>query len=313
MQSGFQIRVALTGGTGFVGRHLIDELLDCGYQVKALVRPHHYLGEDTSGVEWIRGSLESRASLEKLMDGADFVIHLAGLVKGVHYEEFAKVNVSGTGCLVDTLQSVAPRSKLLLLSSLAARHPDLSHYACSKRSGEILLENSALSDWTIFRPTAIYGPGDTELLPLFRLIGRGIKPVIGMQKGQISLLYLEDLVEAIKSWLIHSSQASGKYYELADSHLGSYTWQMIGDIINQQAGHKLPLSVPVPAAALLAASKINHFCARWLRYQPMLTPGKVREILHSDWRCDLNDIHRDLGWVPSYPLAKGLQAMLNWQ
>lgn len=305
--------MALTGSTGFLGSHLVSALLAVGYKVKALIRPHHYLGDDTSGVDWVRGSLEQSASLEALVDGADYVIHLAGLVKGVHYEEFAKANVSGTGHLIDAIQSTAPNAKLLLVSSLAARHPDLSHYACSKRSSEILLENSALKHWTIFRPTAIYGPGDTELLPLFRLIAHGIKPVIGTEKTKLSLLYLEDLVRAVMAWLIHSSQAFGKCYELADSNLGSYSWEEIGNMINAEVGRNLAIMIPVSPTALLAASKINNFFAKWLRYQPMLTPGKVREIMHPDWRCDLNDIDRDLAWTPNYSLDKGLQAMLNWK
>lgn len=305
--------MALTGSTGFLGSRLVRALLESGYKVKALIRPHHYLSDDTSNIEWVRGSLESSAALEELTGGVDYVIHLAGLVKGVRYEEFAKTNVSGTGHLIDAIQSTAPSTKLLLVSSLAARHPDLSHYACSKRSGEILLESSTLKNWTIFRPTAIYGSGDTELLPLFRLIAKGVKPVIGADKANISLLYLEDMVQAVMAWLVHSNQAIGKSYELADSHLGSYSWEEIGNMINAKVGRKRSITVPVPSIALLAVSKINNFCATWLNYKPMLTPGKVREIMHPNWRCDLTDADRDLAWTPSYPLTKGLEAMLNWK
>lgn len=311
MQPSFQPTVSVTGATGFLGRHLIRSLLANGYKVKALARTHHYLRRESASVNWVRGSLDHYPTLAELVSGADFVIHLAGSVRGASYEDFACANVTGCSYLIEAIKQMAPEAKCLLVSSLAARHPELSHYACSKRSGEILLQASNIN-WTIFRPTAAYGPDDRELLPLFRLMTQGLAPIMGTQDARISLLYVKDFVSATLAWLIHWQQAMSKIYELSDSHPNAYGWQEISDIVVQVAGKRQGLPLPVPAAVLLAVSRANCFFSRCFGYPPMLTPGKVNEILHPDWRCDLTAADLDLGWTPAYSLADGLKAMSNW-
>lgn len=301
--------VAVTGSSGFVGQHLVRALLAKGYQVKALVRRDQHLLAHPH-LTWVRGHLGQSAVLHALAQDADSVIHLAGAVRGLDYDSFAVVNVTGCSNLIEAVCMAAPKAKLLLVSSLAARHPELSNYARSKREGELLLEAKSI-DWTIFRPTAIYGAGDTELLPLFRVIAKGVLPRVGTKDARVSLLYVEDFIGAILSWISDGRATFGKKYELADEHKDAYTWPEIGKIIGRLTGRS-PVSVPVPTALLFTMAQINRVFASLVGYAPMLTPDKIREILHPDWRCSLSAARDDFGWAPQYQLEDGLKAIADW-
>lgn len=305
------IVVAVTGGTGFLGRHLLKALAATDFQVRALTRQLSDDSPQGSSLVWIQGDLGQQAALKELVQGADLVVHLAGAVRGATYENFAQVNVKGSANLIEAVCRVAPQAKVLLLSSLAARHPELSYYARSKRAGEILFEDRQDIFWTIFRPTAIYGLGDKELLPWFRMIAKGVLPVIGGRDVTISLLYINDLVSAILAWMAWTEAITGQTYELADGHLHAYSWLEIGDIIGNITGRSVT-SVFIPRAMLMSVSWINRFGASVFGYAPMLTPGKVREILHSDWRCSLSALSHDLHWLPGYQLGDALKVMPNW-
>jgi nucleoside-diphosphate-sugar epimerase len=142
------------------------------------------------------------ASLGRLVHGADAVIHCAGTVRGATKAHFNRVNVDGTARLVKLAIDHHPTPHFLLISSLAAREPHLSPYAASKRAGEaVLVKKSDKLFWTVFRPSAIYGPGDRELMPVFHWMKKGVAPILGSGNNRFSLLYVEDLAEAIVQWL----------------------------------------------------------------------------------------------------------------
>lgn len=294
--------VAVTGATGFLGKHLVKALLASGYQVKALTR------RPTSfpGVTWVKGSLNQPCALKELAADANFVIHLAGQVRGSSYKAFAAVNVAGCENLIRAVEQAAPQALFLLMSSLAARYPKLSHYACSKRAGEDLLKTSALA-WTVFRPTAIYGPGDTELLPIFNMIANtGVAPVINRNQGRVSLLHVFDCVSAVLAWIQQPNKMFGQTYELDDGHPNAYSWREIGDIIATKTKRKM-IFLTVPKALLMSVALANNVLAFILRYSPMLTVGKIREIWHPDWRCDNTATMKAFAWQPRYHLDNGLQ------
>ena len=135
--------------------------------------------------------------MRALVAGVDVIVHCAGSVRGATLEQFKRGNTEGVARLLEiaTGQKV-PR--FLLMSSLAAREPSLSAYASSKKLGEeVLLGCHDKISWDILRPAAVYGPGDREMQPLLKLIRRGIVPIIGSKEGRFSLLYVDDLAEAV--------------------------------------------------------------------------------------------------------------------
>ncbi len=303
-------RVALTGATGFIGRRLALHLHCNGYRVRALVRdPQRAAALLDPAVELVVGDLSSPAALARLVADCAAVIHCAGAVRGRGYGDFAPTNVAGTACLLEVLR-VQPQTRLLALSSLAAREPGLSPYAASKRAGEqILLAQGAGVAWTILRPPAVYGPGDRELLPLFRLMARGLAPVPGRLSDRVSLLYVEDLIAAVAAWVRAAAPPKG-IFTLGDPSEAGYSWAEIIAIAGRVCGRRVrPL--PVPRMALDVAARVNWWTAAALGHAPMLTPAKVRELRHPDWVCSWRELAAALDWQPRVALAEGLRLTLD--
>jgi nucleoside-diphosphate-sugar epimerase len=303
--------IALTGATGFIGAALARRLAATGRKIQALIRPasiHKRPAEHA--IRWIEGDLEDMASLRRLVEGVDTVIHCAGTVRGATREQFNRVNAEGLSRMVHATVNQHPTPRFLLLSSLAAREPHLSNYAASKRQGEtVLAKNSDQLSWTIYRPCAVYGPGDREMLPVFRWMAKGIAPVLGDGSSRFSLLYVNDLVEAVVQWLDCNCCQSGTY-ELHDGHPGGYSWHDVIDTVRQlRAKYIVRLKIPLVLVRLAAA--LNLFAAKTFGYAPMLTPGKVRELYHADWICDNKALHAAIEWSPRTLLPEGLQQTLK--
>jgi nucleoside-diphosphate-sugar epimerase len=209
---------------------------------------------------------------------------------------------------VATEQHRVPR--FLLISSLAAREPHLSPYAASKRQGEdVLAKGAGEMVWAALRPPAVYGPGDTELLPLFRWMGRGIAPVLGSRNARFSLLYVEDLAQAVLKWL-DSGSSEQQPFELHDGHPEGYTWRDVVYTASRFYGRSV-LRVRVPVFILQLLAALNMIGAGVIGYAPMLTFGKIREFRHPNWVCDNTELSRQTGWTPRISLEEGLRRTLR--
>ena len=303
--------VALTGATGFIGTALIKQLQLAGWQVKALYRSKPGRSPISSqNLTWVAGELSDLASLNSLMADADAVIHCAGAVRGVTQADFDLINEIGARHVAEVAAAQNKPPRLLLISSLAARMPELSHYAGSKMRGELAIKNSPLR-WTIFRPPAVYGPGDRELLPLFQSMAKGLAPLPAGANGRFSIIHVDDLAAAIVHCLGQDA-GDGQTFELDDGHLGGYDWPKVIQIAQAVLcnGGKIR-RLPIPIGLLKLVAWTNFYAAQLLRYAPMLTPGKIREITHSDWLCDNNDITRITGWQPTCELAQGLAGLFD--
>ncbi|MEX2525633.1 MAG: SDR family NAD(P)-dependent oxidoreductase [Gammaproteobacteria bacterium] len=295
--------VVLTGATGFIGTAILESLITSGRPVRALTRRQR---PDTDTVQWIHGDLHDREALQELVAGADAIIHCAGAVRGASLNDFSRVNTEGTLNLVETAVRNASRCRFLLVSSLAAREPQISWYAASKYAAEqTLSEHAGRMPWTVLRPTAVYGPGDRELSPLLRITRYGILPMPGRTATRFSLLHVNDLVAAILSWLSVGEPVPG-IYELDDGTPGGYDRHSLAEIASRVWGRPVrPLAVP--ASLMFMAAGTNLWLSRLFRYSPMLTPGKVRELLHHDWACDNTPLARALDWQPRVRLPDALQ------
>jgi len=291
---------------------LIGHLVAAGWSVRALARPHsaHRI-PDLPGLETIIGSLQDSQSMSRLLQGACAVVHCAGAVRGATAAEFNAVNADGVKQLARVALTLSPKPRFLSLSSLAARAPQLSYYAASKRQGEHVLAGMAEDmEWVALRPPAVYGPGDRELLPLFQWMGRGIAPVLGEPGARVSLLYVEDLCAAVLKWLDAGHCRSG-VYEINDTQAGGYTWDEIIAKVSDLRARRI-IRLPLPAPLLRSLAAINVTTARLIGYAPMLTPGKVRELRHPDWVGDNTALTAAIGWQPEFSLEEGLRRTMGW-
>ena len=303
------MHIAVTGSTGFIGTRLVARLAQRGYQVRALVRRQL---PAAPRIEQLHGSLEDASALRRLVAGADAVLHLAGAVRGAQRADFDRVNVAGTSALLDALDVAAPRVPLLVCSSLAAREPGLSHYAASKRAQEQLARTRCGSrPCTILRPPAVYGPGDREMLPLFRFMARtGLAPCAGSRTSRTSLLFVDDLVEALLAWL-ERTDTLPEPLELHDGKPGGYAWSELAALVGAACGRHIRVW-EIPPLVLNALAAANVAWSRLRGTAPMLSPGKLRELRHADWVCDNSAIHAQLGWSPRTGLADGLRLTPGW-
>lgn len=305
--------IAITGATGFVGAAVARRLTAAGHRIRALVRPNsiHKKPSDISA-RWIEGDLDSADSLGQLVNGADAIVHCAGAVRGATRAQFDRVNADGLERLLRATIDHTRSPRFLLISSLAAREPGISDYAASKRQGEaILAEAAGPLSWAIYRPCAVYGPGDREIMPIFNWMAKGIAPVLGEGTGRFSLIFVDDLAHAVADWLEHDRCQSGTY-ELHDGHPGGYTWNdIIGAFRHLRCRPVLRLRIPIMVVRLLAV--INLWAARTIGYAPMLTPGKVDELCHPDWACDNTRLNQATGWSPRVSLPQGLRLTLGWK
>lgn len=300
--------VAVTGATGFIGGALVRHLDAAGFRVRALVRPGSSGTSLPPAVERVQGSLEDVESLHRLMGGAAAVVHCAGRVRGAAAADFLRANAEGTARLGEVAARQQRVPRVVFVSSLAARRPDLSSYAASKRRAEEALAG-ATGAWTILRPPAVYGPGDRELGRLLRWMGRGIAPVLAPAGARFSLLYVEDLAGAIVRLLV-GEPGTGRVFELHDGRPGGYRW---ADVVAAVARWRRAgvFRLRVPPAVLRVAARLNLLAVPAWRRAPMLTPGKVRELLHPDWVCDNAALTGSTGWTPRVDFDEGLRRTLG--
>lgn len=300
--------VAVTGATGFIGSVLVQELIREGWSVRALTRTDRpYLKNE---IQWIHGDLENLSALDQLVKDATAVIHCAASVRGSSFEYFSQVNIKGTENILSVLANRKPYPRFLLVSSLAARQPELSWYARSKYLSEQKLINfSDELQWLILRPTAVYGPGDKELKPLFTAMHRGFLPVVGNINNRVGLLHVFDLVAAILTWLAAENNVSG-IFELDDGLPNGYSYQQLANLAEQR--WKRPVRcVTIPDKFIRGIAFSNLMLSRIFNYAPMLTPGKVNELQHSDWVCDNSSLMQALpAWKPKIRLQDVLTELV---
>lgn len=298
--------VALTGGSGFLGSQIARVLVAEGFNVRALSRTQ---SGPRSGIFWVRGSLEDLRSLAELVIGAQTVIHCAGTVRGRDESGFHVTNVNGSRRVMEAARDGGDCERFLHMSSLAARHPELSWYSNSKFNAEQeVLQAAGKISVGIFRPTAVYGPGDRELKPLFSWLLRGVLIRLGASDSRLSFVHVFDLAAAVLQW-VTTPFARPATYEISDGTLGGYSWKAlacIGADIRQAPVRQMH----IPKAALNWLARLNLALSYLIPGEPMLTTSKIEELVHDDWTCSNADITDAIGWVPQIKLSRALKDRL---
>ena len=307
--------VAVTGATGFVGGHLLKALLATGQRVRVLVRDVLRLDPDiiesfateTGGLEIIEGDLDNLDALEKLVDGASAVIHCAGAIAARDRDGFFKVNQTGAQNVARTALDAGIK-RFILVSSLAAREPQLSDYAASKRAGEESVAGIIAKDrLVIVRPPAVYGPGDEATLPLIRALTKRRAVLPGRADQKISLIYVKDLALALVH-LVDGKQVCGAVLEIDDGQDGGYSFKDIVALAGKAQGRQMGLTL-LPRAIVAIAGIVALAGARLLGRVSVLSPAKVRELYHPDWVANRTPI---AGWKPHIRFQQGFCLTLSW-
>ena len=293
--------LAITGATGFVGQAVLDQAAAQGVALRALARQPQ---APRPGVEWIAGDLDDTAALARLVDRAEAVIHIAGVVNAPDAAGFAAGNVGGTLNLV-TAAMVAGTPRFVQVSSLSAREPQLSAYGASKLKGEKVVMASPL-DWTVVRPPAVYGPRDREMLELFRFAKAGIVPL--PPHGRMAAIHVEDLARLLLALVPGGEDVSHQLFEPDDGHLGGWTHKSFAKAIGWAVGKRIT-PLPLPAFALRAAARGDRLLRR---AAAKLTEDRVGYLCHPDWTVRDEMRPPAARWLPQIGTREGLKATAKW-
>ncbi|MGA2954058.1 MAG: NAD-dependent epimerase/dehydratase family protein [Caulobacteraceae bacterium] len=268
---------ALAGASGFLGRRLVRAFRGRGWQVRALVRRDaDATALSAEGVDTLRGDLHDADSLARLQAGADAAINCAGLIKAHNLGAFLAVNRDGAARFAE-----ASTARQVLVSSLAAREPQLSPYAASKRAGEEAALAVAGGRLAVIRPPVIYGPGDRETLQLFRFAARSsLAPVPGAAAARLAMAHVDDVAAAVVDLAERSSLAGT--WAVGGERPAGYAWEEIARAAWDAVGRR-PRIVRLPGWSLMAAGSISQLSTPFQRAAPIFTRGKAREMLHGAW------------------------------
>ena len=292
--------LAVTGGTGFVGGHLLRLARERGHPVRALTRAWR---PPEDGIEWLEGTLDRPDSLRRLCEGADVVIHLAGMINGPSRAAFEQVNAGGTTAMVDAARAEGVR-RFIHISSLSAREPSLSNYGWSKAKSERIVAASGLN-WTIIRPPAIYGPGDRETFELFKMAKRGL--VALPPRGRFSIIHVEDLCRLILD-VIRVEDSWAETYEPDDGTKEGWAHRHFARTLGRAFG-KRAATLSMPRLVLHGAAGIDRLVRRG---KAKLTRDRVRYFCHPDWVAAAERRPPAALWTPQVRTPTGLRETAQW-
>jgi len=321
------VRILLTGGSGFLGSHIAEQLDGQGADVRALVRPTsdtRFL-EGLAHVTLLSGALSDKDSLLAATEGVEGIIHAAGLVKARRPADFYQTNEQGTANLLDAAKQNAPGiERFVLVSSLAVMGPSedgrpvpagaapnpVTHYGRSKLAAEQAARAEEQSlPITIIRPPMIYGPRDREVLPFFKSVQLGVLPLTGSPSSLLSAVYAADCAAAcIKA--LDADVPSGSTYFVEDGGL-----ETLGGLIahiENALDRRAWLRVPVPRFLMYGAALGSEFYGRVMGRAVMLTRDKLNELLAPHWVCDSTEAQAALGWKPRTSFAEGTRLTGAW-
>jgi len=315
----------VTGASGFVGSHIVDELLRNKARVRCILRPK-------SSTQWLDGKPVEILRLEEMdldrlsaaVADATWIVHAAGITQAKSPKEFHEINVGGTERMLRAaMTSNGNLQRFLYISSQAAGGPaaerrpvvesdrpdPASTYGISKLRGEeltMLLKNRM--PVVAIRPPAVYGPRDKAFLRLYRMLKAHVMPVLRADE-RFTLVYAEDLARAAYLALTHP-RAPGEVYFVGEPE--STDSVEMGECIRRTLGSPRALTVRPPGFVLQAGALVAELVGLATGRPPLLSREKLREITAGEWPCSSAKIRSQLGWMPRVELEEGITRTTAW-
>ena len=294
--------IALTGATGFVGQAVLDVAQERGEAIRALTRR---MQPERSGVEWIEGTLADKDALASLCEGADAIMHVAGLTNAPDPAAFQLANVEGTQCLIEAAKAARVK-RFVFVSSLSAREPGLSMYGASKAQAETLVEASGL-DWTIIRPPGVYGPRDIDYFEMFRTAKWGFVPL--PPRGASSIIHVHDLARLLLDMVdAPPALVRRNIFEPDDGREGGWGHKELAKAIGKAVGR--PVFAPHLPGRVLEFAAMGDRLVRGDKAR--LTADRVGYMTHPNWVSRSVKKVPAAVWEPHIAGEEGLRQTAQW-
>lgn len=315
-------KLLITGASGFLGYHLIEAALSEEYEVIAGVRASSNINHlDNNRVKVLPLNLSDIASTRAALAANDinYIIHAAALTKAKQQKDYDFANATLTRNLAE---AAGPNlNKFVFISSLAALGPShdgkpiaednlpqpVTFYGRSKMLAESYLRTMPNLPFIVFRPTAVYGPREKDLLVVVKSVLKGWETYIGGNEQQLSFVYAKDMAAlAVKAL---SANVSGRFYNVSDGNV--YSRYAFAEAIKKATGVKTRrLQLPLGLVKLAAATmdKLYYFSEK----TPLLNLDKVNELTAPDWSCSIERCKAELDFAPAWDLDRGMQDTLEW-
>jgi len=319
------MKALVTGSNGFIGSRLVEELVQRGDQVRCLVRKTSNLRwiQDLD-VEFIYGELLDESSLVPAVGGADCIFHLAGVTKARDREGYFSGNYQGTVNLLSASKNYGSEDqKFIFVSSLAAAGPapsctalkeddparPISYYGEAKLAAEkAVLEYADIRPVVVIRPPAVFGPRDADVYEIFRIISKGVKPILGGRNRLASLVHVHDLVRGVILSADYKEANGQIFYICNDSY---YDWQIITQEI-VKALDKRVITFRVPIVFLDIVSLFSELIANLTSKPALFNQERVKEYKQPYWICDNSKAKEMLGFAPQLSLSEGISNTVAW-
>jgi nucleoside-diphosphate-sugar epimerase len=319
-------KILITGASGFVGSHLVEEALNRNLEVYAGIRKtssRKYLQHPD--LKFAELNFEDQDSLKKLVDDHefDYIIHNAGLVNAARLDDFWRVNFEYVKNFTAALDGRQPQ-KFTFISSLAAYGPasnddpndylyeeripkPINTYGKSKLAAEQHLRSLDKLPHVIIRPGGVYGPRDQDFFTFYKLLNRGIEAYIGKRPQQLALIYVKDLVRVVLDATL--SDKTNKGYFVSDGKY--YTQHQLGDAAKKAIGKKT-IRFHVPLKAVRAVAWCMEQFGKGNGRHPALNLEKVRILESLNWKCDIKPLVEDYNFKPALSLEEGVAESIEW-
>ncbi len=315
----------VTGGTGFIGSHLVEMLLSKGYRVKCLIRK-------TSSLEWLKnlpveyfyGDLFTADALQTAVGDVEYVYHLAGVVAAKNRDGYFRGNQGGTRNILEAVLTANPGlKKFIFVSSLTAVGPALGdnpvteetvpHPITAYGESKLAAEREVMDRWStipavIIRAPAVYGPRDVGILTFFQTINKGLEPLIGFHEKKASLVHSTDLVNGII--LAGENEKAVRTSYFIGSERG-YTWSELGALTSRLLNKKT-IKIKIPHWIVFAIAGISGVVGNLGKKPPIFNFEKGKDITRPNWTCSIEKAKRELEYRQTIAVEQGFWETIKW-